>query len=159
MGKGRNVWYCMGYILALGDTEAIALHDCDIITYDRNLLARLVYPVANPRFNFDFCKGYYPRVSKRKVRGRVARLLVTPLLRALEKTIGFKEYISFIDSFRYPLAGEFSFRRRVLKDIRIPFDWGLEIGVLSEMYRNYAGNRLCQADIAEIMIINIKMFH
>ena len=149
LGKGRNVWYCMGYILSLGDTEAIALHDCDIITYDRNLLARLVYPVANPRFNFDFCKGYYPRVSKKKVRGRVARLLVTPLLRALEKTIGFKEYISFIDSFRYPLAGEFSFRRRVLKDIRIPYDWGLEIGVLSEMFRNYAGNRLCQVDIAE----------
>ena len=149
LGKGRNVWYCMGYILSLGDTEAIALHDCDIITYDRSLLARLVYPVANPRFNFDFCKGYYPRVSKKKVRGRVARLLVTPLLRALEKTIGFKEYISFIDSFRYPLAGEFSFRRRVLKDIRIPYDWGLEIGVLSEMFRNYAGNRLCQVDIAE----------
>ena len=149
LGKGRNVWYCMGYILSLGDTEAIALHDCDIITYDRNLLARLVYPVANPRFNFDFCKGYYPRVSKKKIRGRVARLLVTPLLRALEKTIGFKEYISFIDSFRYPLAGEFSFRRRVLKDIRIPYDWGLEIGVLSEMFRNYAGNRLCQVDIAE----------
>ena len=79
----------------------------------------------------------------------MARLLVTPLLRALEKTIGFKEYISFIDSFRYPLAGEFSFRRRVLKDIRITFDWGLEIGVLSEMYRNYAGNRLCQVDIAD----------
>ena len=66
LGKGRNVWYCMGYILSLGDTEAIALHDCDIITYDRNLLARLVYPVANPRFNFDFCKGYYPRVSKKR---------------------------------------------------------------------------------------------
>ena len=150
MGKGRNVWYCMGYILALGDCEAVALHDCDIVTYNRNLLARLVYPVANPKFNFDFCKGYYPRVSNKKVKGRVARLLVSPLLRALEKTIGFKEYISFIDSFRYPLAGEFSFRRRVLKDIRIPFDWGLEIGVLSEMYRNYASNRLCQVDIADV---------
>tara|TARA_X000000950_G_C13820520_1_gene621716 strand:- start:130 stop:1230 length:1101 start_codon:yes stop_codon:yes gene_type:complete len=150
MGKGRNVWYCMGYILSLGDTEAVALHDCDILTYNKNLLARLVYPVANPKFNFDFCKGYYPRVSHNKVKGRVARLLVTPLLRALEKTIGPKEYISFLDAFRYPLAGEFSFRRRVLKDIRIPFDWGLEIGVLSEMYRNYAGNRLCQVDIADV---------
>ena len=35
-----------------------------------------------------------------------------------------------------------------LKDIRIPYDWGLEIGVLSEMFRNYASNRICQADIA-----------
>jgi len=149
LGKGRNVWYCMGYILSVGKAEAVALHDCDIITYSRSLLARLVYPVANPKFNFDFCKGYYPRVSENKVKGRVARLLVTPLLRALEKTIGFNEFISFVDSFRYPLAGEFSFRRRVLKDIRIPYDWGLEIGVLSEMFRNYAGNRLCQVDIAD----------
>ena len=124
MGKGRNVWYCMGYILALGNTEAVALHDCDIVTYNKNLLSRLVYPVANPKFNFDFCKGYYPRISNKKVKGRVSRLLVTPLLRALEKTIGTNEFISFIDSFRYPLAGEFSFRRRVLKDIRIPYDWG-----------------------------------
>ena len=129
LGKGRNVWYCMGYILSVGKAEAVALHDCDIVTYSRSLLARLVYPVANPKFNFDFCKGYYPRVSENKVKGRVARLLVTPLLRALEKTIGFNEFISFVDSFRYPLAGEFSFRRRVLKDIRIPYDWGLEIGV------------------------------
>ena len=142
MGKGRNVWYCMGYILSMGKSEAVALHDCDILTYSKELLARLIYPVANPKFNFDFCKGYYPRVSDGKVKGRVARLLVTPLLRALEKTIGFKEFISYVDSFRYPLAGEFSFRRRVLKDIRIPYDWGLEIGVLSEMFRNYAGNRL-----------------
>tara|TARA_B100000029_G_scaffold174525_1_gene171390 strand:+ start:1149 stop:2279 length:1131 start_codon:yes stop_codon:yes gene_type:complete len=149
MGKGRNVWYCMGYILALGNTEAVALHDCDILTYKKDLLCRLVYPVANPKFNFDFCKGYYPRISKNKVKGRVSRLLVTPILRALEKTIGNKEFISFIDSFRYPLAGEFSFRRRVLKDIRIPYDWGLEIGVLSEMYRNFSGNRLCQVDIAD----------
>ena len=149
MGKGRNVWYCMGYILALGNTEAVALHDCDILTYKKELLSRLVYPVANPKFNFDFCKGYYPRISKNKVKGRVSRLLVTPILRALEKTIGNKEFISFIDSFRYPLAGEFSFRRRVLKDIRIPYDWGLEIGVLSEMYRNFSGNRLCQVDIAD----------
>ena len=149
MGKGRNVWYCMGYILALGNAEAVALHDCDIITYKKDLLSRLVYPVANPKFNFDFCKGYYPRISKNRVKGRVSRLLVTPLIRALEKTIGNNEFLSFIDSFRYPLAGEFSFRRRVLKDIRIPYDWGLEIGVLSEMYRNYAGNRLCQVDIAD----------
>ena len=61
MGKGRNVWYCMGYILSLGESEAVALHDCDILTYDRNLLARLVYPVANPKFNFDFLQRILPK--------------------------------------------------------------------------------------------------
>ncbi|MEK9656734.1 MAG: glycosyl transferase, partial [Halieaceae bacterium] len=59
LGKGRNVWYCMGYVLATGRAEAIALHDCDILTYDRGLLARLIYPVAHPIFGYEFCKGYY----------------------------------------------------------------------------------------------------
>ncbi len=150
LGKGRNVWYCMGYALATRRSEAVALHDCDITTYNRSLLARLIYPVANPKFNYEFCKGYYARVADGKINGRVSRLLVTPLLRALKKTVGDMEYLDYMDSFRYPLAGEFSFRKDVLNDILIPSDWGLEIGVLSEMYRNYSNNRLCQADIADV---------
>ncbi len=149
MGKGRNVWYCLGYVLARGKTESVALHDCDILTYDRSMLARLIYPVANPTFNYEFCKGFYARVAEGKMNGRVTRLLVTPLLRSLKKILGHLDYLEFLDSFRYPLAGEFSFRIDVINDIRIPSDWGLEIGVLSEMKRNYATNRLCQVDIAD----------
>lgn len=149
LGKGRNVWYCMGYVLASGRAESVALHDCDITTYNREMLARLIYPVANPQFNYEFCKGFYARVADGQINGRVCRLLVTPLLRALKKVFGEIEYLQYMDSFRYPLAGEFSFRRDVLSDIRIPSDWGLEIGVLSEMHRNYSNNRLCQVDIAD----------
>ncbi len=149
MGKGRNVWYCMGYTLASGKAESVALHDCDIVTYEKELLARLIYPVANPRFNYEFCKGFYARVADGKMNGRVSRLLVTPLLRSFKRVVGYRDYLEYMDSFRYPLAGEFSFRKDVLHDIRIPSDWGLEIGVLSEMYRNYAHNRLCQVDIAK----------
>jgi len=148
-GKGRNVWYCMGYTLASGKAESVALHDCDITTYQRDMLARLIYPVANPLFNYEFCKGFYARVSNGSINGRVSRLLVTPLIRALKHVFGETQYLNYMDSFRYILAGEFSFRRDVLNDIRIPSDWGLEIGVLSEMHRNYANNRLCQVDIAD----------
>ncbi|NQZ51617.1 MAG: glycosyl transferase [Moritella sp.] len=150
LGKGRNVWYCMGYILASGKSESVALHDCDILTYDRSLLARLIYPVANPQFNYEFCKGFSARVADGKINGRVSRLLITPLIRALKRVVGHNDYLEYMDSFRYPLAGEFSFRKDVLNDIRIPSDWGLEIGVLSEKHRNYSHNRLCQADIADI---------
>ena len=148
-GKGRNVWFCIGMTLARGKAESIALHDCDILTYEKSLLAKLFYPVANPVFNFQFCKGYYPRVADGKMNGRVSRLLVFPLLLAMEKTIGRSEYLDFMKSFRYPLAGEFSFRRNLLPRLRIPSDWGLEIGVLSEMQRNHASNRICQVDLAQ----------
>ena len=96
LGKGRYVWYCIGMAIARGQASAVALHDCDIITYDRRLLAKLFYPVINPSFNFEFCKGYYPRVAKGKMNGRVARLLVYPLLTAMEKVIGKNEYLSLI---------------------------------------------------------------
>lgn len=148
-GKGRNVWYCLGYTLASDKAQSVAIHDCDILTYRRDLLARLIYPVANPNFNYMFCKGYYARVADNKINGRVSRLLVTPLIRALKKACAPTDYLNYLDSFRYPLAGEFSFRADVISDIRIPSDWGLEIGVLSEVKRNYATNRLCQVDIAE----------
>lgn len=150
LGKGRNVWYCMGYLLASNKVQSVALHDCDIVTYNRELLARLIYPVANPQFNYMFCKGFYSRIADGKMNGRVSRLFVTPLLRALKVMFGEKEYLQYMDSYRYSLAGEFSFRADVLNDLRIPSDWGLEIGVLSEMYRNYSTNRLCQVDIADI---------
>ena len=148
-GKGRNVWFCIGMTLARGKAESIALHDCDILTYEKSLLAKLFYPVANPVFNFQFCKGYYPRVADGKMNGRVSRLLVFPLLLAMEKTIGRSEYLDFMKSFRYPLAGEFSFRKNLLPRLRIPSDWGLEIGVLSEMQRNHSSNRICQVDLAQ----------
>jgi glucosyl-3-phosphoglycerate synthase len=148
-GKGRNAWFCFGYALACGNCEAIALHDCDIITYDRSLPARLFYPVANPAFNFEFCKGYYTRIHNQQLSGRATRLLVTPLLRALEKVVGKLDYLEFMDSFRYPLSGEFSMRRDFISNLRIPSDWGLEIGVLSEVYRNLSRHQVCQVDIAD----------
>ena len=37
----------------------------------------------------------------------------------------------------------------VLRDLRIPADWGLEIGVLTEVYRNHSTNRVCQVEVAD----------
>ncbi|WP_319573895.1 glycosyl transferase [uncultured Desulfobacter sp.] len=148
-GKGRNVWYCFGYVLASGLVDAVALHDCDILTYERSLLARLIYPVAHPDFTYKFCKGYYARFTESKVNGRVSRLLVSPLLSALKKICSSSESLDYLESFRYPLAGEFSMDTDVLEDLRMPTDWGLEVGILYEMKRNYSLNRICQVDIAD----------
>ncbi|SIO06125.1 glycosyl transferase [Vannielia litorea] len=148
-GKGRNVWFCMGYALAQGDSAVIALHDCDILTYDAALLARLVYPVANPNFPYQLCKGFYPRIADGKLNGRVSRLLVSPMLLALKKVIGDHDYLDYLRGFRYPLAGEFAMRTGILPDMRIPSDWGLEIGVLSEAWRNLSPKAVCQAEISD----------
>jgi glucosyl-3-phosphoglycerate synthase len=148
-GKGRSAWMAYGYLLARGQCDVIALHDSDILTYRRDLLARLVYPVANPRLAFDFCKGYYSRVTD-KLHGRATRLLVTPLVRALRRLVGHDlPFLAFMDSFRYPLAGEFAMAADLARVNRIPGDWGLEVGTLAEIYRNLAPGRVCQADLAD----------
>ncbi|MEN8720150.1 MAG: glucosyl-3-phosphoglycerate synthase [Oceanococcaceae bacterium] len=148
-GKGRNVWYCLGFLLATQQSGAVALHDADILTYDRNLLARLLYPVAHPGFHYQFSKGYYARIAQAKLNGRVSRLLVGPLCRTLRTVFGDHPYLDYMASFRYPLAGEFALRTDAVDTLKIPTDWGLEIGVLSEMYRNYSAHRVCQVEVAD----------
>ena len=147
-GKGRAVWIAIGYVLAEGRSYMVALHDCDIINYEREMLARLCYPIVNPELNYEFCKGYYTRVSD-QIYGRVTRLFVTPLVRAMEKIIGYTPLLIFLDSFRYPLAGEFSMTCELARINRIPGDWGLDFGVLAEVFRNSSAKRVCQVDLVD----------
>lgn len=147
-GKGRSVWLALGVVMARGHSRLVALHDCDIIDYDRYLLGRLAYPLMSPHMDFEFCKGYYARVTH-KLYGRVTRLFVTPLIRALMDMLGPEPYLRFLDSFRYPLAGEFAMDLELARINRIPGDWGLEVGVLGEVWRNTNPRRVCQVDLAE----------
>ncbi|KEJ90057.1 glycosyl transferase [Sulfitobacter donghicola] len=148
-GKGQNVWTSIGYLIGCQDSAVVAIHDCDILTYTNELLARLIYPVANVNFPYQLAKGYYARVGQDRLNGRVSRLLVSPLLIALKKVIGDRDYLDYLRSFRYPLSGEFAMRTTMLPDLRIPSDWGLEIGILSEAWRNLAPQAVCQVEIAD----------
>ena len=147
-GKGRSCWLAYGYVLASGVCDLIALHDCDILSYDRRLVARLCYPVANPNLGFEFCKGYYARVTDR-LHGRVTRLFMTPLVRSMLSLSPNQPFLRYLDSFRYPLAGEFAMRAELARETRIPGDWGLEVGMLAEIYRNRSNMRICQVDLTQ----------
>ncbi len=146
--KGRNVWTCFGYVLASEEARMVAVHDCDINTYNRELLARLCYPVAHPSMGFDFCKGYYARYTN-KLNGRVMRLMLTPLIRSLKSILGLHPFLVYMDSFRYPLAGEFSLDLDLVRRNRIPADWGLEVGLLADVFRNSAAKGICQVELCE----------
>ena len=148
-GKGRSVWTAFGYLLADPRIDTFVLHDCDIVDYDRLLLARLCLPMVHPALDFEFCKAYYARVTDR-MHGRVVRLLVTPLIRALRVMYPQNEFVRFLASFRYPLSGEFSLTRNLARSNRIPSDWGLEVGTLAEVYRNTSLKRVCQTDLCRL---------
>ncbi|MGH9721523.1 MAG: glycosyl transferase, partial [Bryobacteraceae bacterium] len=147
-GKGRSCWLASGYLLACGDCDVIAIHDCDIVNYERKMLARLCYPLVHPAMDFEFCKAFYSRVADRMY-GRVTRLFAAPLIRALDDIVPAAPLLRFLDSFRYLLAGEVSMKKSLAASFQIPSNWGLEIGTLAEVFRNVPAQRVCQVDLAD----------
>ncbi len=147
-GKGRSVWMSIGYILAQSDVYAIAMHDCDIVNYQREMVSRLFYPVVQPRLDFEFSKGYYARVTDR-LYGRVTRLFYTALIQTLKRILGYNAFIEYLGNFRYALSGEFAFDTHLAKGIRISPTWGLEVSMLSEVYQKTSVNRICQVEVIE----------
>ena len=147
-GKGRATWIAYGYVLATQRARVVAVHDCDIVDYSRELLARLCYPTANPNMNYEFAKGYYSRVSDR-MHGRVTRLFMTPLMRSMKSVLGPVPLLDYLESFRYPLAGECSMTTELARANRIPADWGLEVGMLAEVYRACSLKRIAQVELVD----------
>ncbi len=147
LGKGRAVWFAFGYLLADPKIKAFVLQDGDIVGFDTDMLVRLCLPMAHPGMDFDFCKAYYARCTT-KMHGRVVRLLLVPMLRALISVMGHDPYLVFMRSFRYPLAGEFAVTSTLARSNRIPCDWGLEVGTLAEVFRNTSPKRIAQVDLA-----------
>lgn len=147
-GKGRDVWLALG--IASIDSYGIALHDADVLHYDEMIPTKLLYPIIEPELDFKFNKGYYARVNleKKIMYGRVFRLFLHPLLRAFVDNIGHEtDFVRFLRSFRYPISGEFALTSDLARDVDLPGDWGLEIGIMSEMYTNVALKNICQTDL------------
>ena len=145
-GKGIAAWLGMG--AAAVDNYALAAHDADIETYSPRLLASLLLPVMDPDLDFFFCKGYYARITDDQLYGRVSRLFVAPFLEAMNQLLGRRStYLRYLRAFRYPLSGEFALTSDLAMNIRVPTDWGLEMGLLAEVYRNTSPKRVCQVDL------------
>lgn len=146
-GKGRAVWLGLG--LASLEAVAIALHDADITTYDRTYPLKLLYPLLEQEFGIDFNKAYYARLGDhpRSLHGRVTRLFVTPLITSLMEIFGYGDYLRYLNAYRYPLSGEFALTSDLALNTRIPGNWGLEVGLLAEVYQNVALKRVAQVDL------------
>jgi glucosyl-3-phosphoglycerate synthase len=155
-GKGQSVWVTLGYLFARGEVNTIALHDCDIVTYDRTMLGRLIEPVANPNNAFQFCKGFYARISPsdRCLQGRVTRLFVTPFVETLSRVMGqeglpeLQRFFEYHRGFKYPLAGEVCFTSDLARGLNMASDWGLEVATLSQVYEQLTHRQVAQIDLA-----------
>ena len=147
-GKGKDVWIAMG--IASLELHAFAVHDADIASYSRMLPTKMLYPVVEPKLDFSFAKGYYARINleSKKMFGRISRLFINPLLEAMqEKLLHQSRFVTYLQSFSYPLSGEIAIYSDLAMRLRIPCDWGFEVGLLAELYRNASYERVCEVDL------------
>ncbi len=147
-GKGKDLWIAIG--IASLELHAFAVHDADLVSYSGMLPTKLLYTVVEPRLDFSFSKGYYARVNleSKRMYGRIYRLFINPVLAALQKKLQHKStFIRYLQSFRYPLSGEIAMYSDLALNLRIPGDWGLEMGTLAELYRNVSNKRICEVDL------------
>ncbi|MEO8429519.1 MAG: glycosyl transferase, partial [Verrucomicrobiota bacterium] len=63
--------------------------------------------------------------------------------------LGPHPFLVYLDTFRYPLAGEVAMDIDLVRRNRIPYDWGLEVGMLAEVFRNSAPRAICQAELCD----------
>ncbi|WP_436927847.1 glycosyl transferase family 2 [Halosimplex amylolyticum] len=140
-GKGRDVWLALG--VAAARSEFVAVHDADATTYGPDHVPRLLFPLAE---DYSFVKGYYARVENRRLYGRLCRLLYEPVVAALAESHD-EPVIDYLGAFRYALAGEFAATSDLVRRLRPPRGWGLEVGTLGDAFREAGFEGTAQVDL------------
>jgi glucosyl-3-phosphoglycerate synthase len=140
-GKGRDVWLALGHAATVADY--VVCHDADAKTYTPEHVPKLLAPLAD---EYAFTKGYYARVENRQLYGRLCRLFVAPLVRALADETD-HAFVDYVAAFRYPLAGEFALTPELARRVRAPREFGLEIGTLGDAYAHAGFDGSAQVDL------------
>ena len=140
-GKGEALWKSL--LVTSGDI--IVWVDTDIV----NIHPRFVYGIIGPLLlnpQIQFIKGFYRRPLKvgDKIQagggGRVTELTARPLL-----NLFYPELSGVIQ----PLAGEYAGRRAALECIPFFSGYGVETGLLIDIYERYGLNAIAQVDLLE----------
>lgn len=140
-GKGEALWkslYCtQGDIIIWIDTDIVNIHP------------RFVYGLIAPlllRPEIHFVKGFYRRPLKvgNKMQagggGRVTELTARPLL-----NLFYPELSGIIQ----PLSGEYGGRRKALEQLPFFSGYGVEIGLLIDLFEMFGLSAIAQVDLQE----------
>jgi glucosyl-3-phosphoglycerate synthase len=140
-GKGEALWKSL--LVTKGDI--IAWIDTDIV----NIHPRFVYGIIGPLLlnrNIQFVKGFYRRPLRvgDKMQagggGRVTELTARPLL-----NLFYPELSGVIQ----PLSGEYAGRRQSLEKATFFSGYGVETGLLIDIFERYGLRSIAQVDLLE----------
>jgi glucosyl-3-phosphoglycerate synthase len=140
-GKGEALWKSL--LVTRGDI--IAWIDTDIVNIHPRFVFGILGPMlANPQV--QFVKGFYRRPLKvgNKMQagggGRVTELTARPLL-----NLFYPELSGVVQ----PLSGEYAGRRRALERATFFSGYGVETGLLIDIYERYGLSAVAQVDLLE----------
>jgi glucosyl-3-phosphoglycerate synthase len=139
-GKGRDVWLALGLA---SDHEFVVVHDADAVSYSAADVLHLCAPLAN---DFSFVKGYYARIERNRLFGRLFRLFYAPLVATLRERHD-APLLDYFGAFRYALAGEFALTGDLARELRLGRGWGLEIDSLATAFDSAGFADTAQVDL------------
>jgi glycosyltransferase involved in cell wall biosynthesis/nucleotide-binding universal stress UspA family protein len=148
-GKGEALWKSL--LVTKGDI--IVWIDTDIV----NIHPRFVYGVLGPLLlnpEIKFVKGFYRRPLKvgEKMQagggGRVTELTARPL---------FNLFYPELSGVAQPLSGEYGGRREALEQAPFFSGYGVETGLLIDIYERYGLSAIAQVDLLERIHHNQKL--
>lgn len=132
-GKGNALWSSL--VASQGDI--VVWCDGDITSFTPEWIVRLAMPFFVDD-ELGLVKASYHRPSHLGGGGRTTELVARPLL-----SLFFPE-LATLDQ---PLAGEYAGRRTELEAIPFATGWGVEIGMLVDMYERFGAASIGQVDL------------
>lgn len=137
---GAKVVFCKkqgkGYAMETGiknvNGDIIVFLDGDIKNYKKGFINNLVEPIINRKA--DFVKATFERSG-----GRVTELVAKPLLELTYPRLS---------KFEQPLSGIIAVKTKLIKQIKLDKDYGVDIGILIDLYNLKA--KIKQVSIGKI---------
>ena len=151
-GKGAALWLATG----MASGSLIGYLDSDIRNFRRWQAAALIKPILetwnSSNSSIEYSKAFYTRLKVNldypergfyTLGGRVTRLFVIPLFRALSK----QGILTGLDKLKYPLSGEFAASKKFVESLEFPVNYAFEIGALIQIWRKGLLDRISQVDL------------
>ena len=141
VGKGDAMWRA----LCVARGEYIAYIDSDTMGFSPHFAVGLLGALIEGD-GVRFVKGAFTRPfitggsELPNQGGRVTELCARPLLAAFYPPLA---------QFRQPLAGEFAARRELLEQVPFATGFGVEIGMLIDVYESFGIEAMAQVDLGE----------
>lgn len=135
-GKGQ----ALRCAVAATDASLLVFLDADVTNFTARFVTDLLAPLLHLP-SVQLVKAAYRRPLEGRVGegGRVTELLARPLLR--------RWFPDLADAVAQPLAGECAVRREVLDQVVLADGYGIEIGLLLDVFCRYGLDAIAEADL------------